>query len=233
MFEPLQYELKEGVAILRMDDGKVNALSHALIQNFNEALDRVEAEGAKALILAGRPGRFSAGFDLRVMRAGVEPLIALLSEGSELFMRLYLLPIPVIVACTGHALAGGAFLLMVGDLRVGVEGPFQIGLNEVAIGMRLPILAIELVKERIRKISQTETLLQARIYDPASAVEVGYLDRVVSVEALEEEVFRAAKELSALAGPAFTGTKALLRGPMVKRVKASFQADMDALREGR
>src|SRR5512146_236246 len=139
--ELVRYRLEgdKQIAVVEMDDGKANALSAEMIDALLAALTRAEGE-AKAMVLAGRPERFCAGFDLRVMMSGPEQATALLKRGSELLLRLYDAKIPLVIACTGHALAGGALVVLTGDLRIGAQGPFKIGLNEVSIGMPVPVL---------------------------------------------------------------------------------------------
>ena len=131
MSDLLDYRLDDTVAVLTFDDGKANAYSHDALAAIGEGLDRAEQE-ATAVLLAGRPGKFSAGFDLSVMTAGDEPMRALVSAGAQLALRVFTFPMPVVAACTGHGLAMGAIMLLVCDARVGADGPFKIGLNEVA-----------------------------------------------------------------------------------------------------
>src|SRR5215471_17406783 len=98
------YHEGDAIATITMDDGKVNALSMPMFDEVNAALDRAEAAGA-AVVLAGRDGVFSAGFDLGVLRAGGAAAAALVRTGFELSARLLAFPAPVVVACTGHAIA--------------------------------------------------------------------------------------------------------------------------------
>src|SRR4051812_45520620 len=126
-----------------MDDGKANALGSAMIDELLAAIAQAEGE-ASAIVLAGRAERFCAGFDLRVMMSGPDNAKALLSTGSKLLMKLYGTPLPLVIACTGHALAGGALVVLTGDWRIGAQGAFKIGLNEVQLGMPVPVLAMEL-----------------------------------------------------------------------------------------
>ena len=137
------------VAIIEFDDGKVNALGHDAIEAILEAFGGVEDAGA--VVLVGRPERFSAGFDLKVMQAGSDSAQGLLRRGVDLFLRMYMYPRPVVAACTGHAIAAGAILLMCSDLRVGPKGDYRIGLPEVTIGMSLPVFATELARDRLSK----------------------------------------------------------------------------------
>src|SRR5262245_32988589 len=137
--EVLRYSLEDKVAVVQMDDGKANALSRPMIDALDAALTRAEAE-AGAMVLAGRPERFCAGFDLRIMMSGPDAATELLRAGSSLLMHLYGATIPLVIACTGHALAGGALVVLTGDHRVGARGAFRIGLNEVSIGLPVPVL---------------------------------------------------------------------------------------------
>src|SRR3954447_25850634 len=132
--------LDGGVAVITIDDGKANAYSHEVLSSVHDARDQAEKD-ATAVLLAGRPGRFSAGFDLSVMTSGVDPMRNLVTAGAELLLRVFTFPMPVVMACTGHALAAGGLMLLVGDRRIGAEGPFKIGLKEGALRMPLPIFA--------------------------------------------------------------------------------------------
>ncbi|MFQ5352854.1 MAG: crotonase/enoyl-CoA hydratase family protein, partial [Candidatus Binatia bacterium] len=173
--------IEQRVALIRLDDGKANALSPETITHLSGVLDEAE-ENAGAVVLTGREGRFSGGFDLSVMMSGSDAARGLVTSGAELLIRLYSFPLPVTVACTGHAVAAGALLLLAADTRIGVRGAFKIGLNEVAIGMRLPVFAATLASERLSKRHFTAATQLARLYDPEAAVDAGYLDRVVDAE---------------------------------------------------
>ena len=175
------------VAVVTMDDGKANAISHAILDDLNAALDDVAANSA-VLVLMGRPGKFSAGFDLSVMNQGGNAVPELVKRGAELCVRLFQFPRPVVAASTGHALAAGAIMLMSCDDRTGVEGNFKIGMNEVSIGMVLPKFACDLAQERLSKRHFTHATQCATVYSPTDAVDVGYLDRTCSEDELEAVV---------------------------------------------
>ncbi len=227
----LTYTLEGTTAVVRMDDGKANALSDAMISALVDSLARAEKE-ASAIVLAGRHDRFCAGFDLRIMMSGPDNAKALLRRGSDLLMKLYGVPIPLVIACTGHALAGGALMLLTGDVRIGASGAFRIGLNEVTIGMPVPILAMELARDRLTTADLGRATLQAQIYSPDEAVRVGYLDSVV---APEDVLTRAKEEASRLAGlprPAFSATKVRLRGRTITHILATLEDDMATLMAG-
>ena len=225
---PVSYVLEGSTAIVQMDDGKANALSDVMIDALVAALQRAEKE-ASAIVLAGRPERFSAGFDMRVMMSSREAAIALLRHGVELLLGFYGTSLPVVAACSGHALAGGALLLLTGDLRLGVPGPFKIGLNEVAIGIPVPHLAMEFARDRLSPLELTRATLFAQIYAPEEAVTAGYLDRVVAADELLARAKEEAARLGALSRAAYGATKHLLRKPTIDRIRVALETDMARL----
>ncbi len=225
---PLKVELEGNVAVLSMDDGKANALSYPMIDALMAGLARAESEAASA-VLIGRPERFSAGFDLKVMMAGPDAAKELLRKGSELLLRLYGLKVPLVIGCTGHALAGGALMVLTGDLRIGAEGPYRIGLNEVAIGLPVPVLAMELARDRLLATELGRATLMAQIYDPTSAQRAGYLDEVVPGAEVRARAVAEAKRLGELSQRAFSATKTRLRGKTIAHIATTLEADMAEL----
>lgn len=222
----VNYELSGNVAILRMDDGKANALSDAMMDALDAALDRAEKEAA-AVVLTGRSGKFCAGFDLRQMMAGVDQARALVSRGAKLLLRLYGLPLPLVVACTGHALAGGALVLLTGDHRVAVRGPFRLGLNEVQIGMPVPILAMELARDRLEPRHLLRSTLFATIVEPEAGLAAGWVDQLVDDEAaLAAAALAEAQRIAQLPRDAYAKTKLALREKTIRYVRDTLEADM-------
>lgn len=212
-------EIQDGVAVLRMDDGKANAFSFAMLEELGAALDAAEKD-ARAVVLLGRPGRFSGGFDLAVMNEGGAATARLVTGGARLALRLFELPLPVVIGCTGHALAMGAVLLCAADLRIGAAGAFKIGLHEVAIGLALPAFAIELARERLAASHLQRATALAEIYDPDGAVAAGFLDRAVAPEQVEAAALEAAAALGALPGRAHALTKRALRRAAIERIRS-------------
>jgi enoyl-CoA hydratase len=214
------------VAVITIDDGKANALSHAVIDAIDNALDEA-ASDANAVVLAGRPGRFSAGFDLSVMKGGPDDVRALVRAGADLSVRLYTFPRPVVIAATGHALAAGAILLMAADVRIGAEGAFKIGLNEVAIGMPVPHFASELARDRLSRRHLTAATLLATVYEPEAARDAGYLDAVVAPDAvIDTAIERATALASTLSIPAFEATRRTIREPVASLIRANLDTDL-------
>jgi len=215
---PIVYQLDGTVAALHFDDGKANALSPVAVDGLNAALDRAERE-AEAVLLTGRPGRFSAGFDLTTMKQGPDAAGGLVSAGAELLLRLYEAPLPIVAACSGHALAMGAVLLLGCDFRIGAAGDFKSGRNEVAIRMTRPRFAVEIARDRLSKRHFQRAVIQAEIYAPDGAVDAGYLDRIVPTESLAEEAMAEAERLAGLPRRAFSETKQRVPGATTERIR--------------
>jgi enoyl-CoA hydratase len=216
--------LDEGVAVVRLDDGKANVFSYALLEGLTAALDEAET-GAKAVLLVGRPGRFSGGFDLTEMTKGPDQALALALAGGRVLLRLYTFPLPTVVACTGSAMAAGALALLASDTRIGADIPCKIALNETAIGMVMPAYGRFLAEERISMRHLTRALLQAESYDAAGAVAAGYLDRIVPADDVEPVALAEAKRLAALPGAAYAATKQNIRGARTAAVVAALDED--------
>jgi len=224
---PLRYELDGNVAVIHFDDGKANVLGHAAIEGLHELLTRSEDDEAAAVVIIGRPGRFSAGFDLSVMTAGPEQARDLLRAGAELALRIYVFPIPVVLGATGHALAMGAILLMAADVRIGADGPSKVGLPEVEIGMPVPEFAVELARDRLSKAHFVSAVQHAVVTDPATAVDVGFLDRVVDPDEVGPAARAAAHDLADRLTPRpFRMTRINARVPTARVIQAGLDADI-------
>jgi len=218
--------ISDGVAHITLDDGKVNAMSTATLDDIAEALDAAETAGAIA-VLYGREGIFSAGFDFATFARGREAAVELVAAGARLVERVLRFPLPVVAVCTGHAYPMGAFLLLAADVRIGVEGPWRIGLNEVAIGLTVPRFAIELARHRLSApgLARVST---APLFDPAEALRLGFLDRVVAAPELDEAVRAETERLRGLHLDHFAPTKARVNEPVVDAVVAALEAELAA-----
>ncbi|MGQ0711999.1 MAG: crotonase/enoyl-CoA hydratase family protein [Rhodoferax sp.] len=224
MSELLAYQLDDGIATLTLSNGKVNAFSPALIDALNAALDRAEADKA-VVILTGQPGILSGGYDLKVMTAGAQQAMDLVSAGSVLARRMLAHPQPIVVACSGHAVAKGAFVLLSADYRIGVEGPFSIGLNEVQIGMTMHQVGLLLAQDRLTRAAFQRCLVCAEMLSPQGALEAGFLDQVVAPDALMASARAAAQRLQKLHAKAYTATKRKARAALLAALDAAIEAD--------
>lgn len=225
----MAYELRDRIAVIAIDDGKANALSFDVIAAIHAGLDRAEADDAGAVLLKGRPGMFSGGFDLAVMRGG-DPgeTMRLVTAGAELVLRLYGSARPIVAACTGHAVAAGAFVLMGSHYRVGAEGDFRLVLIETQIGMVLPDWAIEITKERLVGPHVQQAAIESRVYDPATAVEAGFLDRIVPADQLLDAALAESERLAALPAGAYAGNATKVRAEGIARLEAAVARDRAA-----
>jgi enoyl-CoA hydratase len=212
----------DSIATITMDDGKVNALSPDMFAQVNAALDK--AADAAVVVLAGRPGVFSAGFDLRVLQARGPEAAGMVRAGFELAVRLLTFPAPVLIACTGHAIAMGSFLLLSGDYRIGADGPYKITANEVSIGMTIPVAAVEVCRQRLSPAYLSRALTLAETFPPAAATAAGFLDLVVPASELADAAAAAAGRLAALDRAAHAATKLRVRGPVVAAMRADLEA---------
>lgn len=224
MSELVSYRFADGIAHLSLSNGKVNAISPEVIDAFNAALDQAEADRA-VVVISGQPGMLSGGYDLKVMTSSAEAAKALVAKGSTLARRMLSHPFPVVVCCTGHAVAKGAFILLSADYRIGVEGPFKIGLNEVAIGMTMHHVGIELARARLTNAAFNRSVINAEMFSPEQAVEAGFLDKVVPADQLEEQTLAMAKFLTTLNMTAHRNTKLKSRKALLELLDASIEQD--------
>jgi len=222
MSDTLTVEQRGPVRIVTMDDGKANAFSLEVINDLRGLLREAEAnDETRSLVIAGREGRFSGGFDLSAMRAGdVDAVVELVAAGGALVADLYASPLTVVAAATGHAVAAGALVLLGCDHRIGVDGPVKIGLNEVAIGMVLPPWALIIARDRLSKRYFHSSTTNARLFDGSTAVDAGFLDEVVAAESVVERAIEKATELSTLVPAAYARTIEVVRGPVVAEMRA-------------
>lgn len=215
---------EEHYSIISLDDGKANALGFAMCEAINTSLDAAETAG-KVTVIAGRPGKFSAGFDLKVMGQGGDDMVRLLHTGADLSRRLLQFPYPVVLAVSGHALAMGALLTLSADYRIGIKGPFKIGLNEVAIGMTLPYFGLELARARLQPPHFETAVGLARLYDADGAVDAGFLDEAVAPDDLLARATELAQQLATLDMKAHRGSKARVREPLLAALSTAFERE--------
>jgi len=203
---PISTRTIDGVIVVEMDDGKVNALTIGAIDDLRGALASAR-ESSSPVVIAGRPGRFCAGYDLETIQSGDQGRIAeLLSAGRVLFREMLTAPVAVVAACTGHALAAGALLLLGADLRFAQAGAFRIGLNEVRIGMALPEFGVAVASHRLSTPSLTRAVVLGEIVDPVGAQAFGFVDHVVDDDVIDVAT-DAAREIAALPAAAIALTK--------------------------
>ncbi|HET8695131.1 MAG: crotonase/enoyl-CoA hydratase family protein [Burkholderiales bacterium] len=225
MSELVSYQLQDGIATLTLSNGKVNAVSPDVIDAFNRALDQAEQDKA-VVIITGQPGILSGGYDLKEMMKGPQNALDLVAKGSTLARRMLSHPFPIIVACSGHAVAKGAFILLSADYRVGIDGPFNIGLNEVQIGMTMHHVGIELARDRLTKAVFQRSVINGEMFNPQGAREAGFLDAVVaSPEELMPAALAMAQQLKKINMTAHTKTKLKVRKALLETLDNAIEVD--------
>ena len=226
MADPVALVHDQDVAVITLDDGKANALSFAVIDSLNDALTTAATE-AKALVLVGRDGKFSAGFDLGVMTGSIDDARKLLAAGATLGLRIYSFPIPVVLGVTGHALAMGGILTTTADYRVGADGSYKLGLNEVAIGMPVPTFGVELCRDRLSPAWFTRCVQHARLCSPTEAVQAGFLDEVVPLGEVPTRALAVATHLAETVHPGpFRTTRRNVRAALAEQLRVGLETDM-------
>lgn len=220
----VDYQLDNGIAIIKLNNGKVNALSPEVIQQLNAALDQATADQA-VVILTGQAGILSGGYDLKVMMSGPQNALDLVAAGSTLTRRMLAHPYPIIIACPGHAVAKGAFLLLAADYRMAIEGEFKIGLNEVQIGMTMHQAGLVLARDRLAPAAFQRAVINAEMFTPQAAREAGFVDQVVAPEALLESALQVAAQLKGLNMKAHRNTKLKARATLLADLDTAIEYD--------
>ncbi len=224
MSDLVAYQLDDGIATLTLSNGKVNAISNEVIAAFNAALDQAQHDRA-VVVITGQRGILSGGYDLKVMTSGPQAAMDLVAAGSTLARRMLSHPFPIVIACPGHAVAKGAFLLLSADYRIGVEGPFSIGLNEVQIGMTMHNAGIELARDRLSKRAFGRSVINAEMYDPKGALEAGFLDKIVTPDELSDTARTVALQLKKINMKAHHQTKLKVRKEFLEALDKAIELD--------
>jgi enoyl-CoA hydratase len=227
MSERVTYRCEGGVARITMDDGKVNAMSPAMMADIDAALDRAEAHRAIVVLRSARPGIFSAGFDLKVFRAGdPDESLKMVRAGAELALRLMGFPQPTIGVMEGHAYPMGTFLLLACDVRIGALGAYRMGLNEVMIGISPPVFAIELTRSRVHPAYLSRTVTLGEMFEPEAAVTAGFLDRAVAPEAVDRTIDEVLKGVGAVNRTTHPRAKLDLRRATMTAMREAIDRDL-------
>ncbi|WP_339883083.1 crotonase/enoyl-CoA hydratase family protein [Polaribacter vadi] len=224
MNEFVTYQSEENYAIITINNGKANAISHEVVAGINAGLDKAKQED-KVVILTGTQGIFSGGFDLKVMTKSPEAALELVTKGSQLSHRMLSFPKPIILACNGHAIAKGAFLLLSVDYRIGVEGDFRIGLNEVMIGMTMHNAGIAIAKARLSEVYLNRSVNNAEIFSSKDAVKAGFLDMIVPENHLLPTAIKVAEMFTKLNKKAHAETKLKVRKHHLEALANAIELD--------
>jgi enoyl-CoA hydratase len=219
----IDLEVVDSIAVIRVDDGKRNALSTAAIAQLGATMGQAGEQGCAATVILGREGAFSAGFDLAEVRESEESRERLRRAFVDLLIGLFETAQPVVIGCTGHAMAAGAALLVAADRRIGASGPFRVGFNEAAAGVTISGVTVELARYRM-PMPYFESLVTGDLFDPDSAVAAGLLDEVVDPGQVEERARAEAERLASVPAHAFAAMKTTVRRPVIALMREAQRA---------
>jgi len=217
----IEFTKEDDVAVVKLDDGKVNAMSAPMLRKLNESLDQAEAE-CQAIVLAGREGVFSAGFDIKVMQEGeLTDRHEMTEIGSATLSRLFSSRTPIVAAVTGHGFALGAVIAAVCDYSVGETGKFSFAVNETKIGEIFPPWGYEILLSKLSKKHVYSAAVLSQTYTVEQAVEANFLNEAVAPGASIARAIELAKDFAKLPKEAYWGNKLSIRGAAMDRVADS------------
>lgn len=201
----------------RLDTGPKNLLDLAAVRDLEAAL--VPDDEAPVVVLSGRPDAFCAGLDMKVL-ARPEEATELLGSMGRLLVRTLESGVRVVAVCEGHAVAAGAMLMLVSDVRLGAPGDYKIGFTEPRVGMPLPELPALLARERVDPRRYHELTALGRTVGPEEAVDVGFLDEMASAEALRDRAAARGREIAALPADVYARSNQAAHRALIERARA-------------
>ncbi|MGB1557134.1 MAG: crotonase/enoyl-CoA hydratase family protein [Oceanococcaceae bacterium] len=221
----VRYEYKDGIAVITLDDGKRNALPPAMFKGIYSALRQAEKDQA-IVILTGREGVFSAGYDLKVMKAGNADTLRMLRAGYSLTARMLEFPYPIIAACNGHCFAMGVFMMLSADYIIGSQGDFQISANEVAIGLTMPRVPCTVLRQRLNPGAFQRAVLLSESFSPEAALQAGFFDALSTPAELMSLAQAKAEDLKKLDMRAHADSKRRIRSKQISTIRRQVPLDL-------
>ena len=225
----LHQDREGGIRILTLDRPPANAIDETLLGDLAAALHAAaDDEAVRAVVLTGAGAFFSGGFDFRAARRDEAASRRVHTLYRDAHRALVALPKPTLAMMRGHAIAGGLVLVLACDYRLGLEGDYRVGLNEVAVGAAFPRTAIEIVRLRLAHARASKLVLGAALYPATQAVRLGIVDELLPADRFEETVLRRAAHLAAFPREAYAHAKAALIGETLDRIDAETPAEAAA-----
>jgi enoyl-CoA hydratase len=220
---------QDGVAILRMADGKANTMSIDSCREVTARFEEIRSASASAVVITGSGTIFSAGVDLvRLLDGGVPYVREFLPALSTMLATAFAFSKPVVAAINGHAMAGGCVLACAADRRLMTSRAGRIGVTELLVGVPFPPAAMEIMRCATVPQYFEEAIFSGATYPPADAVTRGFVHELVEPDGLLDRALAVAKTLAALPPAAFALTKrqtrhAALEGLDRKDVEAAIE----------
>jgi enoyl-CoA hydratase len=216
----IEREDRDGVVTLRLAHGKASALDLELSEALERQLGEIAGSGARAVVLTGTGGIFSAGVDLfRLVDEGRDYVDRFLAALKSSFQALFEFPLPVVAATNGHAIAGGCILVQACDYRLMARGGGRIGVPELLVGVPFPAMALEVLRFAVPPERVQEIVYTGGTWTADAALERGLVDEVAEPDALAARAADVAAQLAAVPPAAFRITKRLLRSEVVERAR--------------
>ena len=219
-----------GIAVIQLSHGKVQALDTSLCETLSDALGAAAEDASRALVLTGTGSSFSAGVDLfQVLNGGAEYLSGFLPAMQRLFRTLLEFRKPLVAAVNGHAIAGGCIIAATCDHRVMAEGKGRIGIPELIVGVPFPAVPFEIVRARVAPNEFRQLVFSGRTLDAIEATKVGLVDEAVALDALMPRAVAAAEHLAAIPTVTFSLTKRTFNEPVLERIRAGAALNAEAI----
>jgi len=225
----LHQDREGGIRVLTLDRPPANAIDETLLVDLAAALDAAATDDAvRAVVLTGAGAFFSGGFDFRAARRDGAASLRVHTLYRDTHRALLALRKPTLAMVRGHAIAGGLVLVLACDYRLGLDGDYRVGVNEVAVGAAFPPTALEIVRLRLPHARASELVLGAALYPAGQALRLGVVDELLPAERFEETVLRRAARLAAFPREAYAHAKAALAADALARIDAETPAEAAA-----
>lgn len=209
---------ENNISIITLDDGKANAFSFEMLTQVNQLLAQVPRDSG-TLVITGRDGIFSGGFDLKTLATGdMEKITKMVQLGYKLLLELYSFERPIVAAVSGHAIALGIFITCCADYRIAKNGQYVCQANEVRNHMDIPTQIMEILIARVNKNYFYPAVYHSDAYSMQDSIAVGFIDEVVEEDKFMSRVMDKAEELSSLPHPQYVNTKHFAQGDVIKKI---------------
>ncbi|MBD63491.1 MAG: enoyl-CoA hydratase [Gammaproteobacteria bacterium] len=215
---PVTLTKDNDISIIKLDDGKANAFSYEMLVQIHSLLEKVSRDSG-ALVITGREGLFSGGFDLKTFSTGdMDKISKMVQLGYRLLLELFSFERPVIAAVSGHSIALGLFVACSADYRIAIDGQYVCQANEVRNNMDIPTPIMEILKARVNKNYFYPAVFHSDSFSVQDSIAVGYIDEVIAEQDFMDRVIEKATELASLPHPFYANTKKSAQGDIRQKI---------------
>lgn len=230
----IEKRLDDGIVVVQLDRPPANALTPDFLDEIDRAFQAFAGDASvRAIVLKGYDKVFSGGMDLKELPSfSADTQRAVVDGLNACYGTLYAFPKPLVVAATGHAIAGGLFFILAGDYRIGGEGKALFGLAEVRVGVAFPVAPIEIARAELTPAMARRLLLTGQPVGMGEALAGGIFDEVVAPETVEARAIEKAREMARSPAEAYAAIKRQVRGPVIETIEATIANLDDPQRTG-